>query len=95
MPHSSFECLGQNWRNRGKKKSFTKVIQSPKKALMDFLQLLTSAVNRMIPNSEARQITIQSLTFENANSLCKRIISSLKVRSTPLEEWTQKTVNIE
>ena len=36
----------------------TKVIQGPKKAIIDFLQRLTSAVNRMTPNSEARQIII-------------------------------------
>ena len=61
---------------------------------MDFLQRLTSAVNRMIPNSEARQIIIESLTFENANFLCKRIIGPLKARSTPLDEWIQDTTNI-
>ena len=64
--------------------SFT--MQGPKEAFMDFLQRLTSTVNRMIPNSEARQIIIESLTFENANSLSKRIIRSLKARSASLEE---------
>lgn len=29
--------------------SFTKVIQGPKEACMDFLQILTSALNRAIP----------------------------------------------
>ena len=39
----------------GKKiKSLTKVIQDPKETFTNFLQRLTSAVNRMIPNSEAR-----------------------------------------
>ena len=72
----------------GKKiESFTKVIQGPKEVFAGFLQRLTSAVNRMIPNSEARQIIIESLAFENANSLCKRIIRPLKARSAPLEEW--------
>ena len=72
----------------GKKiESFTKVIQGPKEAFMDFLQRLTSAVNRMIPNSEARQIIIESLAFENASSLCKRIIRLLKVKLSSLEEW--------
>ena len=72
----------------GKKiESFTKGIQGPKAGFTDFLQRSTSAVNRMIPNSEARQIRIESLTFENGNSLCKRIIRLLKARSAPLEEW--------
>ena len=39
---------------------FTKVIR----AYMDFLQTVTSAVNRMIPDSEARQIIIKFLAFE-------------------------------
>ena len=62
---------------------------------MDFLQRLTLAVKRMIPNSETKQIIIESLSFENTNSLCKRIIRPLKARSTPLEEWIQDTISIE
>ena len=43
----------------GKKiESFTKFIQGPKKAFMEFLLRLTSAVDRIIPNSEARQIIV-------------------------------------
>ena len=38
--------------------SCTKVIQGPKEVFMDVLQKLISAVNRMIPNSEARQIEL-------------------------------------
>ena len=68
-------------------KSFTKVIQGPKETFMDFLQRLTSADNRMIPNSEARQGIIESLDFENANFQCKRIIRPLKARSSLFEEW--------
>ena len=49
----------------------------------------------MIPNSEAGQIIIESLAFENANFLCKRIIRQLKARSTLLEEWIQDIVDIE
>lgn len=40
----------------------------------------TSAANRMIPNTEARQITIESVGFENANTQCKWIIRPLKTR---------------
>ena len=70
----------------GKKiESFTKVIQGPKEAFMDFLQRLTSAVNRMIPNSEARQIIIKSLASKNANPLCKWIIRPLKAWSKESE----------
>ena len=75
-----------------KTESFTKATQGPKEAFIDFLQRLTSAVNRMIPNSEARQIIIESLPFENASSLCKSLIRPLKERSAPLEEWIHDTI---
>ncbi|KAL6087973.1 hypothetical protein STEG23_022833, partial [Scotinomys teguina] len=52
--------------------SFTKVIQGPKETFIDFLERLTSAINRMVPNSKARQTIIESLAFENANSQCKK-----------------------
>ncbi|KAL6092577.1 hypothetical protein STEG23_034346, partial [Scotinomys teguina] len=51
---------------------FAKVMQGPKETFTDFLQRLISAVNRM-PNSEARQIKIESLDFENANIQCKKL----------------------
>ncbi|XP_052610186.1 oxidized purine nucleoside triphosphate hydrolase isoform X1 [Peromyscus californicus insignis] len=79
----------------GKKtESFTKVIQGPKESFTDFLQRLTSAVQKMVPNSEASQIIIESLAFENANAACKRIIRPLKARSAPLEDWIRDTVNV-
>ena len=55
-------------------------------AFMDFLQRLTLAVNRMIPNSEARQIIIESVAFENVNEQYKRVIRPRKARSASLEE---------
>ncbi|KAL6067262.1 hypothetical protein STEG23_006100 [Scotinomys teguina] len=80
----------------GKKiESFTKVKQGPKESFTDFLQRLTSAVNRMIPDIEARKIVAESLAFENANEACKRIIRPLKARSAPLEDWIRNTVNVE
>ena len=46
----------------------------------------------MIPNSEARQIIIGSLAFNDANSQCKMIIGPLKARLAPLEEYTQDII---
>ena len=40
------------------KKIESKVIQDPKETFIDVLQRLTSVVNRIIPNSEARQTTM-------------------------------------
>ena len=92
MPHGSFDRIGETGK---KTESFTKLIQVPKEVFMDFLQRLTSEVNRMIPNSEARQIIIESLAFENANSLCKKLIRPLKEKSAPLEEWIRDTIIID
>ena len=69
-----------------KTESFTKVIQAPKETFKDFLQRVTSTVNRMIPNSEARQKIMEPLTFKNANIQYKRVIVLLKARSAHLEE---------
>lgn len=53
----------------GKKiESLTKITQGLTETFTDFLQRLTSAVNRMITNSEARQIIIESL--ENTTHFC-------------------------
>lgn len=59
-----------------------------KKPLLFFLQRLASVANRMIQNPEARQIKIESLTFENVSSQCKRVIRPLKARLAPIVEWT-------
>lgn len=47
--------------------SFTKNIQSPIEAFTNFLQRLTSAINRIVSDSKVRQLLIESLPFENAN----------------------------
>lgn len=78
---------------RKRTESFTKVIQGPKETFIDFFQRLTSAINRMIPNSEARQKIIEFLLLKML--ICKTVIRPLKVRLAPLEEWIQDTVNIE
>ena len=49
----------------------------------------------MIPNSEARQVIIESLAFENVNSLCRRIMRLSKASSAPMEDWIQDIINIE
>ena len=83
MPRAALNAWDKIEEVGRKIESFTKVMQGPKKAFMDFLQKLTSAVNRMIPNSEAKQINLR--LFKNAKSLCKRIIRPLK--AAPLKEW--------
>ena len=62
-------------------------MQGSKETFTNFLQRLTSVVNRMIPNSEARQRIFESLAFENDISQYNRKIKPLKARSASLKEW--------
>lgn len=66
--------------------SLTKIIQSPKEAFNYTLQRLTSAVNRIVSDSEVRKILIEFLAFKNANLECKWVIRSLKARSAPKDQ---------
>ena len=52
--------------------------KAKKKPLLVLLQMLTSAINRMITIPEARQILTESLAFEKANLQFKkeRVIST-------------------
>ena len=75
-------------------RSFTKVTQGPKETFTDFSQRLISAANRMISDPEVRQILIECLAFENANSECKRVMMPAKARSTPIDECIRQTVDI-
>lgn len=48
--------------------SFTQVIQGPQETIPEFLQRLTSAVERSISDSAARKTVIESLAFDNTNA---------------------------
>ena len=58
------------------------------------MQRLTSAIKRLISDSEFRQILIESLTFENDNLECKNLIRSLKERSVPIEGWIRDASDV-
>jgi hypothetical protein len=47
---------------------------------------LTSALNRIVSDSEGKKSLIDSLAFENANSKCEKMIRLSKARSAPIEE---------
>lgn len=67
--------LGTRLKKQGKGLNhLLKIVQGPKEAFTDFFfsQRLTSAVNRKVSDSKARQIIIESLAFGNANSECKK-----------------------
>lgn len=71
--------------------TFTQVIQGPKETFPDFLQMLTSGVERSVSDSAARKAIIESLAFENANTECREVIRPLKARSAPIDEWIRYT----
>lgn len=76
--------------------SFTEIMQGPKSAFtIFFLQRLTSAVNKIVSDSEVRQILITFLAFENANSEYKSMIRPLKTRSEPIDEWIRNMADID
>ena len=56
---------------------------------------MTKAVHVGIKDPEARYVLIVSLDFENASLECKKIFEALKVRSTPMDEWTLNTMNVQ
>lgn len=74
--------------------TFTQVIQGPKETFPDFLQRLTSAVERSVSDSAARKAIIESLAFENANTKCRELIRPLKARSAPIDEWIRYTADV-
>ena len=52
--------------------------QGPDELFQDFVARLTQASNRLIGDSEAAQIIIKQLAFENANAICKAAIRPFK-----------------
>jgi hypothetical protein len=54
----------------GKSISFIKIIQGSGEAVIDFFfpQRLVSAVNKTVSDPDTRQVLIETLAFENANT---------------------------
>ena len=73
---------------------FTQVIQGPQETFPDFLQRLTSAVERSISDSSSRKAIIEFLAFENANTECKEVIRPLRARSASIDEWIRYTTDV-
>lgn len=49
----------------------------------------------MITDAKVREILVEFLAFENANSEWKGVIRPLKARSAPIDEWIKNTADIE
>ena len=59
------------------------------------MQILINALKIGVTDPEARQISLESLAFENANIEFKKIIGTLRSRSAPIDKWIQNTMNVE
>ena len=68
--------------------SYVKIEQGQSESLRDFLDRLTRAVDMQVADSVS-----YTLAYDNANTMCKRILLPLKVRSAPLEEWILHTAH--
>ena len=62
----------------------------PFTSFTDFLQSLTSVLNRAISYPDAKEVLLESLSFENANAKYKKVVKLLAIeiwlnaRSTPI-----------
>ena len=66
---SAWDKVEEPWK---RSISFKKITQSAGEIYSNFLQRLTSAVYRVVADSDTRNVLIESLTFENANTECQR-----------------------
>ncbi|XP_052576061.1 limb region 1 protein homolog isoform X1 [Peromyscus californicus insignis] len=73
---------------------YTKIFQGPHEPFTDFLQRLNTAITKAVSDKELRKVLTESLAFNNANAEC-RILTPLKIRSAPLEEWIQYINGVE
>ena len=58
--------------------SFSNIKQKPEEPYEDFVSRLTEAINRVISSTEASEILIKQLAFENANSTCQAILHPIR-----------------
>ena len=58
--------------------SFSNIKQKPEEPYEDFVSRLTEAINRVISSTEASEILIKQLAFENANSTCQAILHTIR-----------------
>ena len=75
--------------------SYIRLKQDQREPFTDFIERLTKAIQLGVTDPEARCILIESLTFENANLECKKILGPLKVRSAPIDKFILQTMTIE
>jgi hypothetical protein len=83
---SAFKAWNKVAESGERLEPFIQVIQGPQETFPDFLQRLTSAVERSISDSAARKAVIEFLAFGNANAECKEVIRPWRARSASIDE---------
>lgn len=67
--------------------SFTQIKQSNGEHYVDFIARLCQNLNKTVAQPGLRDLLMQVLAYENANSECKKVIQPLKAQGAPLEEY--------
>ena len=67
--------------------SFTQIKQSNGESFVDFLARLHQNLNKTVSQPGLRNLLMQVLAYDNANSECKKAIQPLKAQGAPLEEY--------
>ena len=67
--------------------SFTQNKQSDGETYVDFIARLCQHLNKTVSQPGLRDLLMQVLAYDNANSECKKVIQPLKAHGAPLEEY--------
>ena len=67
--------------------SFTQIKQSNGEPDVDFIARLHQNLNKTVSQPGLRDMLMQVLAYDNANSGCKKTIQPLKAQVAPLEEY--------
>lgn len=59
-----------------------------------FKQILVSAVKKALSDSDVRQVLIETLIEENANTECKEGLTPSKAWKAHVDEWIRDTTRI-
>lgn len=67
--------------------AFTTITQSSKEPYADFLARLQSAMQGAVTQTDVRDLLLQTVAFENANSECQKALRPLRAQRAPLNEY--------
>ena len=67
--------------------SFTQIKQSNGETYVDFIARLRQNLHKTVSQPGWRDLLMQVLAYDNANSECKNVIQPLKAQGDPVEEY--------